>query len=364
MAAGEAVLGHHPLQQVAVAGDGLHRFDGGRIDRQAVDGDGEAAHPLPLVDRPVRRAGAVQSGMARLFRGKVQRGGARPGDADAAVMHVVVHVAQVVLADGEHDVVDFDGGVEVEHGLHVAEPGPGVEVVAVFAPAEPLPAEGGLEVQVAGVAEPQGRPVAPDIPAGDRVLDVQAVAPAVMGEMDVVAGQRQVVRGAAIMEPHADADDAGRQVAGDMHEGVDPTPDAALDRDLLQPRMAGAAQDERAVAEAFDEPQHVDAGIRVAVPERRDRQEFQDLRVVVGPEPAVAIDRLLGLGDSARGSALRRHPLHQVAQDEFGIGNRVGGQVGHRGSRFQDCRHRRRGSGRRQSRALRRVPPRRRRPGW
>ena len=114
-----------------------------------------------------------------------------------------------------------------------------------------------------------------------------------------IAGEQQIVRAAHIVEAHADGDHPARQVAADAHQRVDVLRagnQALAFSGSLQPWRADPPQHERTLAHPAHEAQRLQGLLRKTPPYFRPRQEFEDLGVVVQPEPIVAADQLGGFG--------------------------------------------------------------------
>src|SRR5271166_413285 len=156
------------------------------------------------------------------------------------------------------------------------------------------------------------------IDIADRRLDAQPETASTIGKLDVIARKQKVIRVSFVMEAQAGDDFAARQIVFDIHQRVSVTADRALLLGRLEPRRADPPEYQRSVAHRPDKPENFSGFMRESLPQFRPRQKLEDLRVIVGPKPAVARDRQCGLGDGKVASTVSKldGPVH-VANEKF-----------------------------------------------
>src|SRR6516165_580341 len=119
--------------------------------------------------------------------------------------------------------------------------------------------------------ECQGMPVLAGIDIADRRLDPEPETASMIGKLDVIAGQQQVIAVSFVMETHTGDDFAVRQIVFDVHKRVAVTTARALRFGRLEPRRADSAEDQRSAAHRADEPQYFSGLMRESLPELRPR---------------------------------------------------------------------------------------------
>ena len=246
-------------------------------------------------------------------------------------MHVVLAVAEVVVADGQGDVGDLDLRVQLQHRLHPHQHRARLDAMGIGDAAEAQPAALGVEMQLAGMAGDQDAVLQAGAGCADGLLDIQGVVPVAVAEADIVAGEVEVPRGTPVMEADAEHDAARRQVGDDMHHGMQPGPGPVVAGGAFQPRRADAAEDEGPVAHADEEAEDRRRLIRESPPEAGVGEQFEDLGVVVGPGPDIAIGRVFGLRHRL-GRPAPAQPRNRRWRRRWGVGFWI--QVGLNGMAF------------------------------
>ncbi|MFC7473467.1 hypothetical protein ACFQS7_03825 [Dankookia sp. GCM10030260] len=173
------------------------------VERPGVDGQREAMHLL-LPDAVMAGTLGRQHEAARRLRPVPARHALRAEQADAAVMHVVLAMAEVVMADAEGDVGDRDPRVEVERRLDPHPHGAGRDAMGAGGAAEAVAGAVHVEMQVAGTVGAEDPVLEPAAGFADRLPDIQGEMPVAVAEADVVARQVQVPRGPPVMEADAE----------------------------------------------------------------------------------------------------------------------------------------------------------------
>src|SRR5271169_5206309 len=110
-------------------------------------------------------------------------------------------------------------------------------------------------MQVAGMTECQSMPVLAGIDIADRRLDAQLEAASVIGKLDVIASQQQVIAVSFVMETQAGDDFATRQIVFDVHKRMAVTVARTLRFGRIEPRRADPAEDQRSAAHRPDKPE-------------------------------------------------------------------------------------------------------------
>ena len=92
---------------------------------------GEAAHRVTLHQGPIAGAARRRAGVPGIAGRHPLRGLACDIDQNIAIADRNVIMAEIILADGQHDVGDGDGGIELQFHFDIDEHGARVEPVPV-----------------------------------------------------------------------------------------------------------------------------------------------------------------------------------------------------------------------------------------
>src|SRR6516164_9144778 len=151
-----------------------------------------------------------------------------------------------------------------------------------------------------------------------RRLDRQLEAASMIGKLDVIAGHQQVIAVSFVMEAQAGDDLAARQIVLEVHQRMAVTAQHTLLVGRLEPRRTDTPEDQRPATHRSDKSEYLGGLTGKALPELRPRQEFEDLRIIIGPKPAIAGDRQCRLRDRevARTISELDRPIH-VANEKF-----------------------------------------------
>src|ERR1700726_247379 len=175
------------------------------------------------------------------------------------------------------------------------------------------------------MAQRQGKAIVRGLDIPDALFDIDGESSSVMAESYTIPSQVQVVRGPSVVEPDTDDHDPARQIGLHMHQRMDITSIRSLTVGHFEARRTDPSKHEWSAAHRLDEPKHLRGVLRKAPPDLRPRQKFKDLCVIVGPEPGMSSDKMLGLGDREKGGAIGRlnWPV-EIPGQELGLNQRIG----------------------------------------
>jgi hypothetical protein len=88
-----------------------------------------------------------------------------------------------------------------------------------------------------------------------------------IGKLDVISGQQQVIAVSFVMETQAGDDFAARQIVFDVHKRVAVTAVCTLRFGRLEPRRADPAEDQRSATQSPDKPKNFSGLTRESLPE-------------------------------------------------------------------------------------------------
>src|SRR5271166_6450924 len=97
-------------------------------------------------------------------------------------------------------------------------------------------------------------PVLLRVDVADSRLDRQLEPASMIGKLDAIAGQQQVIAVSFVMEAQAGDDGAARWIVFDVHQRVAVRAERTLLLGRLEPRRANPPKDQRSAAHRPDKP--------------------------------------------------------------------------------------------------------------
>ena len=282
------------------------------------------ASDFRLNDRIIRRAGGRDKAVARLAGGEIHGTSARQFGGNLGVINPVHAVAQIVVANRQHDIVNIGIRIDIEHRLDGDRQRMRIDRIGIADAAQPARFPTRLEIQLARVAQGEDAVFLHRAELGNRVFDIEQKAASPVREEDRVAGQEDIVGGPPVVEPEARGDQAVRQVAAHMHQRMTECFDAAGSPACFKPGHADPPEDERPLTHRPHKSEDFLGFFGITPPHFGAREQLQRLRVVIRPEPDITGARPFGFGKRKQPGILAQiHRPIEMADQKRCRGERV-----------------------------------------